>query len=167
VDVVVGAYVVPLVAFHYFRTWTHTRDAAATADNRRIVSLLADVAPTTAAANGGGGSDGSGKGGGEGHAVHAVVARHDSDSDHFVDLEMAKHSVALAPAPALEDSSDGFGGPAGHASQPTSPVKQAWSALAELPRRIGSRGGAQGHRRTESQEPVLSHDDYAASASNL
>lgn len=157
-DVVVGLYVVPLVAFHYFRTWTYRRDAAATADNRRIMSLLAAEQPRPATPASRGSGDGSSKACAD--AAHAVVARHDSGSgDRFVDLEMAKHSVAL------EDSSDGFGGQAGGGGQPASPVKQAWSALAELPRRIGSRGGGQGHRRTESQEPVLSHDDFAASTS--
>ncbi|KAL4447517.1 hypothetical protein ABPG75_004736 [Micractinium tetrahymenae] len=188
VDVIVAAYVVPLVFFHYRRHWTTLRDDCATADNRGIISLLQalPVAATDASAAGGApssrGANGSAHSGGSSgkfgpagssrareSAMEAAAAAEAgkavaglaAEAPVTVDIELAEQQTSSAPV--LEP------GAAAGGSQPGSPVKSALSMLADLPRRMTQGGGGRPgsgsvHRRTESQEPVLANEDHSASS---
>ena len=133
-----------------------------------IVSLSHELPVATAPSQANGGSRPGSSGGGSNHGgkAHsrggAAAARRARDSaagsgglgglppgDAVLDVEMTGASSAL-----LDDH-----------SAPDSPIKGALAALADLPRRVSSHGGAgSNHRRTESQEPVLAREDQSASS---
>ena len=149
-----AAYVVPLVAFHFFRRWTTQRDDICTADNRGIVSLL-PAAPGEQAAAGqqaNGGAEGSGKQQQRGQQrgqqrQAAVLDSADLEAGGGAGVELTRAPRSSSFAAVLE--AGGGGEP-----QPSSPVAQAWGVISDLPRRLSSRTSSQ-HRRTDSQEPVL------------
>lgn len=172
------SYVVPLVFFHYRRHWTTLRDDCATADNRGIVSLSLSlpVAGPDASAATMRTANGSAHSGGDSSKLGPSAssrARESAMEAATVD-EAGKAAVGLAAeAPVTLDIELGARTSSAHAgsSQPGSPVRSALSTLADLQRRMaqgaaaarpGSGGGV--HRRTESQEPVLSQEDHNGSS---
>lgn len=174
VDVTVAFYVIPLVFFHYRRHWTTLRDDICTADNRSIVSL-AQVLPLASNPRRSSGSIHNGKLGlaqgsgrqlaGRESAADAAGLPAGGSGDLVLEMELTAGTAGAAhsssSAPVLDAAASG-------SSQRGSRVDQAWSALSDMPRRLGSRpsSGAPGHRRTDSREPVLFEEDPSASTSH-